>query len=158
MQICFPFIGREPTTWPANNCRPIMVCSSAMSSNCVWLQIIFFSCVSETTLFFYLRSLLRENGRFPKVFLKKQTQMEEQATEVDQEVITTNKDLLFLLIGYNNDLLVLNQWKGVINQIKPSFLSLLKNNVRTCTYSRGDGEAICYNVLGVSAYLGDVAY
>ena len=37
----FLFIGREPTTWPANNCLQIMVCSCAMSSNCVWLQIIF---------------------------------------------------------------------------------------------------------------------
>ena len=34
--------------------------------------------------------------------------MEEQATEVDQEVTTTNNNLLFHLIGYNNDLLVLN--------------------------------------------------
>ena len=34
-----------------------------MSSNCVWLQIIF--C--------FLRSLLRENGSFPKIFIKKQT-------------------------------------------------------------------------------------
>ena len=80
---------------------------------------------------------MRENGRFPKVFLKKQTQIEEQATEVDQEVITTNKDLLFHLIGSNNDLLVLNQWKGALNRIMPSLLSLLKNNVRACTYSKG---------------------
>ena len=34
-----------------------------MSSNCVWLQIIFR----------FLRSLLRENGSFPKIFIKKQT-------------------------------------------------------------------------------------
>ena len=34
-----------------------------MSSNCVWLQIIF--C--------FLRSLLRDNGSFPKIFIKKQT-------------------------------------------------------------------------------------
>ena len=45
--------------------------------------------------------------------------MEEQATEVDQEVITTNNNLLFHLIGYNNDLLVLNQWKGALNRIMP---------------------------------------
>ena len=132
-----------------------MVCSCAMSSKSVWLQIIFFSCVSETTLFSFLRSLLRENGRFPKVFLKKQTQMEEQVTGVDQEVITTDKGLLFHLIGYNNDLLVLNQWKGTLNRIMPSLLSLLKINVRACTYLRGP---IWYNGLGVGAYLGDGAY
>ena len=34
----FLFIGWKPTTWPANNCLQIMVCSSAMSSNCVWLS------------------------------------------------------------------------------------------------------------------------
>ena len=33
----FLFIGREPTTWPANNCLQIMVCSCAMPSNSVWL-------------------------------------------------------------------------------------------------------------------------
>ena len=70
----FLFIGQEPTTWPANNCLQIMVCSCAMLSNCVWLQIIFCSCVKETVLFAFLRSLLPENGRllrFPRIFIKK---------------------------------------------------------------------------------------
>ena len=71
----FLFNGWEPTTWPANNCLQIMVCSCAMPSNCVWLQIIFYSCVKETMLFSFLRSLLRENGRswlrFPRIFIKK---------------------------------------------------------------------------------------
>ena len=70
----FLFIGREPTMWPANNCLQIMVCSCAMPSNCVWLQIIFCTCVKETVLFSFLRSLLRENGRslrFPRIFFKK---------------------------------------------------------------------------------------
>ena len=42
----------------------------------VWLQIMFCSCVNETTLLSFLRSLLRENGRslrFPNIFIKKQT-------------------------------------------------------------------------------------
>jgi len=50
-----------------------MVCSCAMSSNCCWLQIIFYSRVKGTTLFSFLRSLLRENGRslrFPRKFIK----------------------------------------------------------------------------------------
>ena len=70
----FLFIGRGPTTWPANNCLQIMVCSCAMPSNCVWLQIIFCTCVKETVLFSFLWSLLRENGRslrFPRIFIKK---------------------------------------------------------------------------------------
>ena len=68
----FLFIGWKPTTWPANNCLQIMVCSWTMSSNCVWLQIILCSCVNETTR----DTFLREKGRslrFPKIFVKKQT-------------------------------------------------------------------------------------
>ena len=45
-----------------------------MPSNSVWLQIIFCSCVKETVLFSFLRSLLSENGRllrFPRIFIKK---------------------------------------------------------------------------------------
>ena len=79
----FVFIGREPTTWPANNCLQIMVCSCAMPSNCVWLQIIFCTCVKETVLFSFLRSLLRENGRslrFPKMFIKNQTRWSKDKT------------------------------------------------------------------------------
>ena len=38
----------------------ILVCSCAMSSNCVWLQIIFCSCINETRLFSFLHSLLHE--------------------------------------------------------------------------------------------------
>ena len=34
----FLFIGQEPTTWPANNCLQITVCSCAMSFNCFWLH------------------------------------------------------------------------------------------------------------------------
>ena len=70
----FLFIGQEPTTWPATNCLQIMVCSCTMPSNCIWLQIIFCSCVKETVLFSILRSLLHENGRslrFPRIFIKK---------------------------------------------------------------------------------------
>ena len=52
MQIFFLFIGREPTTWPASNCLQIMVFSCAMSSNWVWLQIIFCSKWNLTFLLF----------------------------------------------------------------------------------------------------------
>ena len=70
----FLFIGRELTTWPANNCLQIMVCSCSVSSNCVWLQIILCSCINETALFCFFASLLLENGRslcFSKKFVKK---------------------------------------------------------------------------------------
>ena len=73
----FLFIGQEPaTTWPANNCLRIMVCSCAMSFSYFWLQILFCSCINETMLFSFLWSRLHENGRllrFPKIFLKEQT-------------------------------------------------------------------------------------
>ena len=54
-QIFFLFIGLEPTMWPANNYRQIMVCSCATLSNCVWLwcwlQIIFCSYVEKKPRF-----------------------------------------------------------------------------------------------------------
>ena len=89
----FLFICREPTTWPANNCLQIMVCSWAikMSSNLVWLQILIFcSCVNETTLFSFLRSLLLENGRslpFPKK--KNQTRWSS-----DKTIISSRKSVM----------------------------------------------------------------
>ena len=45
----FLSIGRESTTWPANNCLRIMVCSCVVPSKRVLLQIIFCSCVIGTT-------------------------------------------------------------------------------------------------------------
>ena len=54
--------------------------------------------------------------------------MEEQAREVEREVIITNNNLLFHFDGHNNDLLVLKQWKGALNRIVPSHLSILKSN------------------------------
>ena len=47
-KLFFFFIGQKPSMWPANNCLQIMVCSYAMSSNCVWLQIVFCSCENKT--------------------------------------------------------------------------------------------------------------
>ena len=38
--------------------------------------------------------------------------MEGQVTDVEQEVIITNNNLLFHFSGHNNDLLVLKQWNG----------------------------------------------
>ena len=45
----FLYIGQEPTTWPANNCLQIMVCSCIVPSKRVLLQITFYSCVVGTT-------------------------------------------------------------------------------------------------------------
>ena len=51
----FPSIGQQPSTWPANNCLQIMICSCVVLSKHVLLQIIFCSCVIQTTF-------SRENG------------------------------------------------------------------------------------------------
>ena len=73
-----------------------MVCSCAISSYCVnWLQITFCSCLNETVLFSFLRSLLRENGRslrFPKIFIKKQTRWSNGKTHLNS-VIAKYHDL-----------------------------------------------------------------
>ena len=92
----FLFIGREPTTWPANNCLQIMVCSCAMPSNCVLLQIIFCSCVKETLLFSFFRSLLRENGRslrFARIFIKKNKLGDRMIKQLLNSVKTKHRDL-----------------------------------------------------------------
>ena len=68
-KLFFLFIGRKPTTWPTN--------ISLLIHNVVQLcrlQIILCSCVDETMLSSFLRSLLRENGtslRFPNIFILK---------------------------------------------------------------------------------------
>ena len=74
-----------------------MVCSCAMPSNCVWLQIIFCTCVKETVLFSFLRSLLRENGRslrFPRIFIKKNKLGDRMIQQLWNSVIAKYRDLL----------------------------------------------------------------
>ena len=69
----FSFAESPPRDLQITAYKLIMVCSCAMSSNCVWLQIIFFSCVNETLLFSFLRLFLREKGRslrFVKMVVK----------------------------------------------------------------------------------------
>ena len=73
-----------------------MVCSCAMPSNCVWLQIIFCTCVKETVLFSFLRSLLRENGRslrFPRIFIKKNKLGDRMIKQLLNSVIAKYRDL-----------------------------------------------------------------
>ena len=50
--------------------------------------------------------------------------MEGQVTDVEQEIIITNNNLLFHFSGHNNNLLVLKQWKGALNRITPWLLGL----------------------------------
>ena len=56
--------------------------------------------------------------------------MEGQVTDMEQEVIITNNNLLLHFCGHKNELLVLKQWKGALNRIMPSLVGLLKNNDR----------------------------
>ena len=56
--------------------------------------------------------------------------MEGQVTDVEQEVIITNNNLLLVHFSeQSNDLLVLKQWKGPLNRIMPSLLGLLNNDL-----------------------------
>ena len=85
----FPFIGREPTTWH-KGLR-------------VWMQIIFSSCVKETTLFSFLRSLLRENGTslsFLRIFIKKQTWW------------SNDKTIIIIIIAKYRDSASANNWSA----------------------------------------------
>ena len=53
-QIFFLLIGKEPSTWPANNCLQIMAAHAQRRPTVfgfgIWLQIIFCSYIKETTL------------------------------------------------------------------------------------------------------------
>ena len=62
--------------------QQITVFSCTISSNCVWLQIIFCSCISETTLSTFLRSLLYENSKMAMLF-KKQTWLPNDKTIIE---------------------------------------------------------------------------
>ena len=79
----FLFIGQESTMWPANNCLIIMICSCAMSSTCVWLQIISCSCLNETTLFSFLQIALAWKWQIALQILKKQTRWSNDKTIID---------------------------------------------------------------------------
>ena len=73
-----------------------MVRSCAMPSNGVWLQMIFCSCVKETVLFSFLRSLLSENGRllrFPRIFIKKNKLGDRMIKQLLNSVIAKYRDL-----------------------------------------------------------------
>ena len=73
-----------------------MVCSCAMPSNCVWLQIILCTCVKETVLFSFLRSPLRENGRslrFPRIFIKKNKFGDQMIKQFLNSVVAKYRDL-----------------------------------------------------------------
>ena len=81
---CCSFSCREPTTWPANNCQQIMVCSCKMSSYCVWL-----TCLAANNIllmrkwnhaFLLLGIALGRTLRFPKIFIKKQTRWSNDKT------------------------------------------------------------------------------
>ena len=92
----FLFIGWEPTTCPTNNCLQIMVCPCTMPSNCIWLQIIFCTCIKEIVLFSFLRSLLRENGRslcFLRIFIKKNKLGDRMIKQLLNSVIAKYHDL-----------------------------------------------------------------
>ena len=71
-----------------------MVCLCAMSSNCVWLQIIFCSCVNETTIFFFHscdRSYVKMADRFQSTSLlitgKKQTRGSNDKTRLSKNTV-----------------------------------------------------------------------
>ena len=125
----FLFIGRELTTWPANNCLQIMVCSCSVSSNCVWLQIILCSCINETALFCFFASLLLENGRslcFSKKFIKKH-KLSDQTIKKIIELQLSQNILIYQCVSQINCLpkLKAHHWQIMIFWSTPSKNKLL---------------------------------
>ena len=117
----------EPTKWPANNCLQIMVCSCAMSSNCVWLQITFCSCVKETILFSFLGSFLHENGRslhFWRCSVKNEFS-DWLLKQLLNSIITKYFNLSVSLMSKNPQPLPSADWSNGHRQIMIFFLNLL---------------------------------
>ena len=83
---------------------------------------------------------------------------EGQVTDVEQAVIITNNNLMLHFSGYNNDLLVLKQWKVVLNRIMPSLLGLLENNdlalrARSLLLRRARSEGVILYLMHLSIVL-----
>ena len=130
----FLFIGRELTTWPANNCLQIMVRPCAKPSNCVWLQIIFCTCVKKRCFSpSYNRSCMKMADYFASrgYSLKKQTQWSNDKTIIIElgyckiswfvSVSQINNYLPQLLASANN-------WSACHRQIT-IFCSTYSNNI-----------------------------
>ena len=89
-------LAKSPPRDLQKNCLQVMVCSCAMPSNCVWLQIILCTCVKETVLLSFLRSPLRENGRalrFPRIFIKKNKLGDQMIKQLLNSVVAKYRDL-----------------------------------------------------------------
>ena len=108
----FFFMDRGPTTWPANNCLQIMVCSCAMPSNCVWLQIIFCSCVRKPCFSPSCdRSCVKMADRFASrgYSLKKQTRWSNDKTIIE---LGYRKITWFVSVSQINYLPKPNNWSA----------------------------------------------
>ena len=75
MQIFLPFHCWKPTTWPANDCLQIMVCSCTMPFNSVRLQIIFWFPLMRkwNNTFLFLATALEWKWQIALQIIKKQT-------------------------------------------------------------------------------------
>ena len=102
----FLFLDREPTTWPANKCLQIIVCSCLMSS-LFCLQIRFCSCVNETTLFSLLGCLSRKSGRSLCWPFRDYRRRHLLKNKLDDRMI---KQLLNSIIAKYRDLSVSRRW------------------------------------------------
>ena len=112
----FLFIRQEPTTWPAINCLQIMVCSCSVSSNCVWLQIIFCSCINKTALFSFFVSLLLENSRslcFSKKFINKH----KLSDRTIKKLLNSSYHKISWLVSVSHRSIVCRSWRLTTDKI-----------------------------------------
>ena len=103
-KLFFLFIGREPTTWPANNYLQMRNAVQLFVFS-VCLQIIFCSCVKETLLFSFLKTA--DPFASQGYSLKKQTRWLNDKTIIELSyrkiswfvsVSQTNHDILLNLV------------------------------------------------------------
>ena len=132
-----------------------MVSSCAMSSNCVWLsvwlQIIFCPCVKECTLFSFLWSLLRKNGRsllFRRRFMKKKTPRSNDKTIIELGFPQTS---WFVTVSQINHLRS--------RRLTQTIDLLASNKSRSGYRKKPDGYSLCWSIRGTFAiFLAEVQY
>ena len=91
MQFFFLFIGREPTTWPANN----GLLMRNVTQLCLATNNILLSRIWNHTFLLLAISVLCENGRsirFPKIFIKNQTRWSNDKTSVLNSIVAKHLD------------------------------------------------------------------
>ena len=134
--IRYLFSGREPTTWPTNNCQQTSFFSCVIPCECVLLKIIFSSCVIVNHAFVWKMA-----DRFPELSFR----------DLKWHQTLWSNDKIIIDLGYREISLFVSVWQ--INYLpKPKFWSVrqwLKKSARYFAQPRPMIVNYLHPVLGV---------